>query len=218
MSGSKLTILILAVASAFAFGTSLAFSLWFDGGPAEASGETETAAGPTGQPAPPELILVPADVTQLEGKHLIALIQDVRKRIRDCDTREGQMNEEKQRMRLTLQDLQKEAERVEVLRVQFDAAAAALRKAKVDLEKTRIAVAADEQKNLKRAAAVYDKMDAEAAAKIVEDMFENGQEEDAAKILYHMQERTVAKVLAAVSDKNKVTRLNDQMKRIHEEE
>ena len=97
------------------------------------------------------------------------------------------------------------------------AAAAALRKAKVDLEKTRITVTADEQKNLKRAAAIYDKMDPESAAKIVEDMCDNGQEEDAAKILHYMQERSVAKLLAAIADKKKVARLNELMKRIHDE-
>lgn len=219
MSGSKLTILILGGAAALAFGIALTVSLWIGGGPAPASGDTDSVATAVqaGLPGSPEMLIVSSEATQLEGKHLMALIKDVRARIRDCDSRETQLNEEKQRIRLTLQDLQKEAGQLEALRVQLDAAAAALRKVKVDLEKTRITVTADEQKNLKRAAAIYDKMDAEAAAEIIEGMCNNAQEEDAARILHYMQERSVAKLLAAISKKENVARLNELMKRIHDE-
>jgi len=218
MSGSKLTILILGGAAAFAFGIALALSLWFDGGPVTASGD-QLAAGETltGRPGGPQPIVVSSDVTQVEPKHLAMLLKEARARNRDLNARETQLNQEEQRIRLIQQDLATEAEQLEALRVQLDTAATALRKAKVDLEKARITVAADEQKNLKRAAAIYDKMDAEAAARIIEDMCDNGQEEDAAKILHYMQDRTVAKLLAAIADKKKVARLNELMKRIHDE-
>lgn len=219
MKGGKLGILILGGAAAFAFGISLAVSLWTSGGPEKASGDAVGGTGQTqaGDPTAPGLVIVTNDVTQLEGKHLMALIKDVRARIRDCDSREDRLEEEKQRLRLTLQDLQKEAEQLESLRVQLDAAATALRKAKVDLEKERINVKAAEQQNLKRTASVYDTMAAESAAEIFENMCKNRQEEDAAKYLYLMQQRQVGKILAAFTDKTLVVRLNDLMKRIRQE-
>jgi len=215
MKGGKLGIVILGGAAAFAFGISLAVSLWTSGGPEKASGDAgQTQAG---DPTAPGMVIVTNDVTQLEGKHLMALIKDLRGRIRDCDSREDQLEEEKKRLRLTRQDLQKEAEQLESLRLQLDAAAAGLRKAKVDLEKERINVKAAEQQNLKRTASVYDTMAAESAAEIFENMCKNRQEEDAAKYLYLMQQRQVGKILAAFTDKTLVVRLNDLMKRIRQE-
>ena len=91
---------------------------------------------------------------------------------------------------------------------------ARLKESQAELEKTRTAIAKDEEVNLKRVAAVYDKMDAVAAARILEGMNKNTQDTDAVKILHYMTERSVAKVMAEFTDKSVAARLCEQMKRI----
>ena len=56
-----------------------------------------------------------------------------------------------------------------------------------------------------------------AGSRILEGMCTNKQEADAVKILFYMQERSVAKVLAEMTDKNMAARLCEQLKRVKEQ-
>lgn len=154
------------------------------------------------------------DVPRVEEKQLFELIKEVRQKVHDCQKRQEDLDEQERRLQITRQLVERESQDLENLRVQVAASVARLKEAQADIEKTRTAIAKDEEVNLRRVATVYDKMEAVAATRILEGMCANKQEGDAAKILHFMSERSAAKVLAEFSDKNAAAKLCDQLKRI----
>ncbi len=217
MAGHKFAILILMGLAAGTFGVSYGLSLWLGSG-------AETAAADLAEDTPPADAKAepggadPAELptAHLEEKHLMALVRQVRSKLDDCRQREKALLDQEQRLQVARQDLRTEAEHLETLRGRLATAAANLKEARAALEQTRLAIGADEQGNLKHTAAIYDAMEPEAAAGIVESMCSAGQHADAVKILHFMKERSVAKLLAAIEDRDLVADLCERMKRVHE--
>ncbi|MBM4019540.1 MAG: hypothetical protein FJ288_14680 [Planctomycetes bacterium] len=217
MSNKVLTLIILLVLAAVAFAMSFTVSRWFGGVPAPASAQGPPAAAGAETAGGNGPIALVADTPRVEERHLYDLIKEIRQKTRECQKREEGLAEQERRLQMTRQLLEKEALDLENLRLQAAGAVARLKETQADLEKTRLAIERQEQTNLKRTAAVYDKMDPAAAAQILQGLCANQQEADAVKILYYMTERAVAKVLAELADKNLAARLSDQMKRVREQ-
>lgn len=214
MTGKKAAIVLLAAGIA-TFAVSLTASRLLTKGPEQAAADTDNA----GQAAAPA-VAAPVgviDTPRLEEKHLYDLIREVRQKARECEARQETLAAEEKRLALARQLVEKETQDLEKLRLQLAANVTQLKQAQADLEKTRLAIQASETANLKRTAAIYDKMDPAAASKIIEGMCTNQQEADAVKILHYMSERSVAKVLAEMTDKTLAARLCEQMKLIKEQ-
>jgi len=215
--GKKLMLIILAVAGIGVFAASFVVSRYLVS-PARtqaATSATEAPAAPKGAAASPELALEAAPT--VEEKHLYDLIKEVRQKVQDCQKREQELEEQEKRMQMTRQAIDREAQNLESQRLQLAAALTKLKETQAEIEKTRVAIDREEMANLKRVAAVYDKMDAAAGGRILEGMCTNKQEADAVKILHYMTERSVAKMLAEITDKNLAARLCDQLRRVKEQ-
>ena len=204
---SKKLMIVVVVLAGAAFAGAFLLSRHLNMRPAEA----KAAPAPD---APAAQKAVAPDVPRLEEKQLFELIKEVRQKVRDCQKRQEELDEQERRVQITRQLVERESQDLENLRVQVAASVARLKEAQADIEKTRTTIAKDEEVNLKRVATVYDKMEAVAATRILEGMCANKQESDAAKILHFMSERSVAKVLAEFTDKNAAAKLCDQLKRI----
>jgi flagellar motility protein MotE (MotC chaperone) len=214
--GKIVTIIIVVVAAGAAFVGAFFLSRHFNNakpvGPAEATAAAAPGAGvldggTADKAATPE-------VPRVEEKQLYELIKEVRQKVRECQKRDQDLDEQERRLQVARQLIERESQDLENLRVQVASSVARLKESQAELEKTRTAIAKDEEVNLKRVAAVYDKMDAVAAARILEGMNKNTQDTDAVKILHYMTERSVAKVMAEFTDKSVAARLCEQMKRI----
>jgi flagellar motility protein MotE (MotC chaperone) len=203
----KLMIVVVVVLAGAAFAGAFLLSRHLNMRPAEAKAAPAPDAPAAQKAAAP-------DVPRLEEKQLFELIKEVRQKVRDCQKRQEELDEQERRVQITRQLVERESQDLENLRVQVAASVARLKEAQADIEKTRTTIAKDEEVNLKRVATVYDKMEAVAATRILEGMCANKQESDAAKILHFMSERSVAKVLAEFTDKNAAAKLCDQLKRI----
>jgi flagellar motility protein MotE (MotC chaperone) len=206
--GKRLLLIILAVAGIAVFAVSFVVSRGL------ISPAKTQAAAPAPAEAPAALKATAnaaaAETQTVEEKHLYDLVKEVREKVRECQKREQELEEQEKRMQITRQVIDREAQNLEAQRLQL---AAALTRVK----ETRVAIDREEVVNLKRVAAVYDKMDATAGGRILEGMCTNKQESDAVKILHYMQERSVAKVLAEITDKNLAARLCEQLKRVKEQ-
>ena len=213
MSNKLLTILVLVVVAAATFAASFTISRMLGGATAPAAGALPPNAPVEGNVAGP----IAQETPRIEERHLYDLIKELRQKLRDCQRREEAIGEQENRVHVAQQVLEKEARDLETLRVQAASTVTQLKEAQAELEKTRIAIAKAEQANLKRTAAIYDKMDPAAAAKIFEGMCVNQQDGDAARILHYMQERSVGKLLAEIADRKVTARLCDQMKKVKEQ-
>ncbi len=213
MHGKMLKILVLVVLAGAAFAGTYLASHWLGAKPTEAAGEPAPQAAAKG-PQPEELstLLNPSALTEQQA--LQALIREVRGKLRECEGREKELQEEQRRLGIARQDLEKQTAELENLRVELATQVSQLKQARDTLDRSRVALRRDEEVNLKRTAAIYDKMAADAASRIFESMCKNSQEIDAVKILHYMTERAVAKVLAEMSDKEQAARLSDMMKRV----
>jgi flagellar motility protein MotE (MotC chaperone) len=212
MSNKLLTVLILVVVAAATFAASFTISRMLGGTTSPAA-----AASQPNSPAEENGAVVAQETPRIEERHLYDLIKELRQKLRDCQRREEAIGEQEKRVQVARQVLDKEARDLESLRVQAASTVTQLKGAQAELEKTRVSIAKAEQANLKRTAAIYDKMDPAAAAKIFEGMCSNQQDGDAARILYYMQERSVGKLLAEIADKKVTARLCDQMKKVKEQ-
>jgi flagellar motility protein MotE (MotC chaperone) len=196
---------ILAFAGAFV----LSRRLNVPTGPAEA----QANPAPTDAETEAEKALA-QKVPRLDEKQLYELVREVRQRLGDCQKREQELDEQDRRLRMARQVVERESQDLESLRVQVASSVTRLKETQADLEKTRTAIDKDEEANLKRVAAVYDKMDATSAGRIFEAMCANKQNGDAVRILHFMTDRSVAKVLAEFTDKQLAAQLSEQMKRL----
>lgn len=213
MRGKMLKILVLVALAGVAFAGTFVASHWLGAKPTEAAGEPAPQAAAKG-PQTEELstLLDPSALTEQQA--LQALIREVRGKLRECEGREKELQEEQRRLGIARQDLEKQTAELENLRVELATQVSQLKQARETLDRSRVALRRDEEVNLKRTAAIYDKMAADAASRIFESMCKNSQEVDAVKILHYMTERAVAKILAEMSDKEQAARLSEMMKRV----
>jgi len=216
MHGMKLILVLVGLALA-AFAAAFFLSRYL-GAPAaaQAAAEAEAAAAAA---APAPAVTAPApEVPRLEEKHLFELIKEARQKINDCQKHEREVAEQDKRLQMTRQLLEKETQDLDALRAQLTADVTRLKEAQAEMDKTRVAIDREEAVNLKRVAAVYDRMDAAAGGRIMEGMCANKQEADVVKILHYMTERSVGKILAEITDKNLAGQLCEQMKKVKEQD
>jgi flagellar motility protein MotE (MotC chaperone) len=212
MSGKKMVILVLAGIGLAGFGVSFAVTRFLAVGPKEATGQAAPGNIPGGASAGPGGVR--GEVARLEERHLYDLIGEVRKKLREADRREEQLALEENRIKMVRDEMKEEADKLEDLRVEVAAAVSALKEARAELRQSRITVQNTEEANLKRLAASYDTMSAEAASRIFQSMCQNSQYQDAVKILRYMRQRNVGKVLAALPDQALAAKLSDGLKRL----
>jgi flagellar motility protein MotE (MotC chaperone) len=213
MHGKMLKVLVLVALAGVAFAGTFFASHWLGVKPTEAAGEPAPQAAAKGsQPEELSTLLDPSALTEQQA--LQVLIREVRGKLRECEGREKELQEEQRRLGIARQDLEKQTAELENLRVELATQVSQLKQARETLDRSRVALRRDEEVNLKRTAAIYDKMAADAASRIFESMCKNSQEVDAVKILHYMTERAVAKILAEMSDKEQAARLSEMMKRV----
>jgi flagellar motility protein MotE (MotC chaperone) len=147
-------------------------------------------------------------------QQMASLIQELRRRQEELRIRERTVQQREDRLRAAQKQLADRTQELEELQAQLDAPVVRLRKVLATLEGTRVAIAAEEQENLKHQASIFEKMDATAAGRMLARMAEDGQQEHAVKVLYYMGERSAAEVLAAIGDDALASRLCEQMNRI----
>lgn len=213
MSGKKFTIAVLAVLFLVALGGSyLATKTFF------VSDEDDPSK--TGADAKDDKDIAQINpygkgrTVEIAQTQLLELVKQVRHKLRECEKLRKELKVRKGRLEATEQALRNEAQGLEDLRVQTASAVADIKSAQAELERTRIRIAKEEQSNLKRNAAIYDRMDSGEAADIIENMCKNNQQDTAVKMMYYMQDRTVAKVLAEIEDKSLAGQISEQLKRI----
>ena len=221
MTGKKLVIIVIGGLGLLSFAVSFVLSTFLGGSPQPASagpgGEDASGAqgralaqmGGLGQPA-----VLP------KAKQLDELIKEVRFRIHEYRRKQKALERREKRLGLAEELLKKQAKDLESLRMELVAPLTGLRETRAKLEQTRILIAKQEETNLKRTAAVYEKMDATSGGGIFVQMCADGQENDAVKILYCMSERAAAKLLAEIerTDQPLAAKLSAMMKRIQPEE
>ena len=216
--GGKKGLIILVGIAVLRFAGSLGVTLMMGKpGPKPEAPDKNAAAAAAAQQASLLAAGMPAETVQPKEKLLDDLVRELRVKIQDHQRKEQRMEEQETRIRLAQDSLDKQGKELENLRIQLVAPLGRLKEAQTELERSRVLVTQEERANLKKTAAIYEKMDATAGGKILEIMCGNKQEDDAAKILSYMSERSAAKLLAEITDKTIVARLCDRMKRIREE-
>lgn len=153
----------------------------------------------------------------MKEKELDELIKEVRLKIDSCQRREKQLDKREKSIQMAEGLMKNQAEELEALRVQLVAPMNRIREAMAALENSRIRIRKEEQINIKRIAAVCEKMDSASGSAMLASMCSNNQEEDAVKILRFMSERSAGKILAEMSDKEMAARLCSKLKVIQEE-
>ena len=192
-------ILLLAGLLVVSFGVSFGLSWWLSpsGEPAPDAGDEDqdtlgggavAAAALTGRP----VTLRPDErATDKLRKELRDLLEQNKNRARKIE-------EDELRLARAKAELALQAKELEGLRVKLVAPLDRVRQEMKALEATRIRIQTEELANLRFTAGIYDKMAAEESGPIIKAMIDNGQLEDAVKILRYMTERVAAKVLAEV--------------------
>ena len=138
------------------------------------------------------------------------LIQDIRKKMREYDDRLQILAVREQRLQVAQDVLKEDVNNLNNLRVELASTVANFKSERDKLLKSRLEIDQAEKTNLASIAATYDKMDASSAGKILANMCaaggdetqsgkNNGNLDDAVKILHYMTERTKAKVLAELA-------------------
>ena len=160
------------------------------------------------------------NVRGMTEKQLQGLIDDIRERMKEYALKEKDFAEQEQRLTVARQALQDDIDRLGKLNAQLVTVLADLKRQEEQLLKTRVVVDIEEQTNMKRLAATYDKMEAAQAGKILTSMMSGGQMADAVKIVYYMSERTAGKLLAEIaSTRPEVAgRLSLELKKVAEKQ
>jgi len=206
MSKKKVIIGAAVAVASFALAMGAAFLL-----PSSKPAPTGPAdvAGADANDVPP--LALSANEQQLDD-----LIRSLHQRIADCRAQSQQLGEREKQIRIVQDQLARQAQELEDLRVKAAGALAALREEKASLESQRVKIEAEDRANLTKTAAIYEKMDPVAGGKILADMCGHNNEDAVVKILYYMSERGAAKIIEALGDASLAGRLCDKIKRVRE--
>jgi len=166
--------------------------------PAASSSESSSAIDATSGPSYLQAASTDEYTAGLSERQLQNLIEDIRERMREYQSKQKQLAQEEERIQLSRQTLQEEIDRLNELRVKLAALAQNLEEKQQQLQQSILQIEGIEQANFQRLAATYDKMDTTQAARILAAMAAGPQAADAVKILYYMSERTAAKVIGEI--------------------
>lgn len=203
----KLRIIILVAIAVTSFGISYLVTPWLGGqdAPAPEPGVQEKQSGIAGPDGP---VAVPAGAVShltiaLTDTELRTMIRELRLKMEIFRTKEEEQARRKKHIMIAEEDLKKQIQELEKLRLALIPIVQDIRKEQQDMEATRTRFTAEEEKNLKSDAGTYDVMSVESAAKIFAVWCAGTQEQEdhAVKILYYMQARSRAKLLAAMDPK-----------------
>jgi flagellar motility protein MotE (MotC chaperone) len=140
-------------------------------------------------------------------KSLEVISQDFHQEKAAMDELRKQLNEELRGLTERIESLERKAGEVDQERKQ-------LSDQNRELKESQLRVEDSEKASIKRLAAVYDSMDADAAAQHLQQMADTGKIETAVKILNSMRERQAAKVLAQFPGHTTVVQLLDKMRSV----
>lgn len=152
----------------------------------------------------------------LQEQQLNELIRSLNQRISDCRAKAQELGEREKQIAIVQAQLVRQAQGLEDLRVKAAGALAALREQKAALEAERVKIRAEDRTNLKKTAAIYEKMDPAAGGQILADMCRQDNEDDVVRILYFMTDRPAAKIIEAFEDRALAARLCDKIRRVRE--
>ncbi len=147
---------------------------------------------------------------------LTALIREVRLKISDCKKKQKELEKREKRIHIAGEVLKKQAEELEALRMQLVSPLTRIKETIAELESTRVRIDKTEQSNMKRIAAMCEKMDTASSSQMLTGMCQNNQEDDAVKILYYMSERSAGKLLSEITDKTLAAKLCGKLKKVQE--
>ena len=207
---SKKKIIIVAVLAVVSFALAMGSSFLLSAGPQKKAPSRQSVAGPDANEAPPVKL-------SLQERNLDELVRNLRQRIADCQAQTQQLNEREKQIRIVQDQLTRQAQELEDLRIKAATALAALRQEKAAMEAERVKIEAEDRTNLKKTAAIYEKMDPVAGGKILSDMCGQNNEDAVVRIIYYMSERGAAKTIESFEDKKLAARLCDKIKRVREQ-
>ena len=153
---SKKKMIIVAALAVVTFALATGFSFLLPGGePRSPSGPKAGADGTDPNAVSPVQL-------SLQERDLDDLVRNLRQRIADCRAQTQQLSEREKQIRIIQEQLTRQAQELEDLRVKASAALAALREEKETMQAERVKIEAADRVNLKKTAAIYEKMDATA--------------------------------------------------------
>jgi flagellar motility protein MotE (MotC chaperone) len=135
----------------------------------------------------------------MKERQLQNLIEDIRVKVREYNSRQKELDAREQRIEITSQSLQEDIERLNELRNKLFQIQSDIEQKQAQLQQSIIEIQDIEQTNFKRLAATYEKMDAAQAGRIMVNMAASNQLQDSVKILYYMNERTAGKLLTEIA-------------------
>jgi len=158
------------------------------------------------EPAVPEVPTV-RQLRPLSSEEITGLIESLREQQKLYKEKTALLEREEKRLEISRAELAQERDRLEKLREQIAARWAESQKARAALESQMTEMLATEAKNLKQLAATYEAMKPDRAAPIVAKLDETV----AAKTLFLMRERSMAKILENL-DEETAARLTERIR------
>ena len=184
--------------------------------PAPLPSEGETAEQAPSGPAEPVVL----DLSPKEAM-LDHLISELRAKMDLADAREKELETREKRLAIAERKLKDMTRSLDDMRLEIAASFEPLKREldrmKEQLEQSEHRISADERANLKRIAAIFDKMDTAAAGEILAEKCKSNQLDEAVGILRYMRERSAASVLAEMSDKSLAAKITERLQRVTEE-
>ncbi len=147
-----------------------------------------------------------ADLNPKE-KQLDELIRDVRAKLKQIERQERDLAEREERLNMATENLKKQSEDIGKLRIELLAAITPLKAAKEDLLRFRALIKTEEVANLQSAAKMYAQMEPANAARIILEMYNSKQEQQAAKIIHFLPENTWAEIMNEIKDSGKAAEI-----------
>ena len=123
-----------------------------------------------------------------------------------------------QRVQTSLEEMYKNIEHMEDLRVKLASTATSIKQQKKALEAALVRIDGIEKKNVQKTASIYDKMKPKSASDIIINLSKTNQLDYAVKIAYYMTERTAANLLAEISksEPSLAAVISDKLRHIEE--
>ena len=220
MNGKKLLIFFVIVAVLSFGGTFMLTRVMTPKAPPPVAAASQPASAPSAAELLPENAPLPnTDPKALasQEKKLDELAKELAVRLDDMRKRESRLAEREKRVGMAEEMLRKQCQELEGLRVAMAGPMQELKKAQEDLSASRVVVTKQEAVNIKKTATFFEKMEPAAGGKLLVEMVNNKQEDDAVKILRSLSDKTAAKMLGEISDKAVVAKLLDKLKRVTEQ-
>jgi flagellar motility protein MotE (MotC chaperone) len=202
-------IIIMAGVGLISFGGTFGVTKMLKGpAPAAATETPDTETPPEATAQAKEDMVPELKITENPGeemargmteKQMQGLIFDVREKQKEYKSKDKQLAEQEERIRVAREGLQEDITRLSQLQAQLTLVYEKIRKQEASLQAKQLDITETEKANMQKLAQTYDKMDAAQASKVFISMATNQQLPDAVKILYYMSERTSAKVLGEIA-------------------